>query len=142
MENITVFTSDEKIAFLAALNFASKLNGVTTYEQDFIRNLAEVFKISDEELAKAEEILSKEQVMAAVSVFTDRHHKLELVKELFFLGYSDGNLSDEELMFLASVGNKLGLDDDIMEDISRWVIAGIEWQEEGERIFGSVEHET
>lgn len=142
MENITVFTSDEKIAFLAALNFASKLNGVTTYEQDFIRNLAEVFKISDEELAKAEEILSKEQVMAAVSVFTDRHHKLELVKELFFLGYSDGNLSDEELMFLASVGNKLGLDDDIMEDISRWVIAGIEWQEEGERIFGSVEQET
>ena len=142
MENITVFTSDEKIAFLAALNFASKLNGVTTYEQDFIRNLAEVFKISDEELAKAEEILSKEQVMAAVSVFTDRHHKLELVKELFLLGYSDGNLSDEELMFLASVGNKLGLDDDIMEDISRWVIAGIEWQEEGERIFGSVEQET
>ncbi len=136
MEDVRNFTSDEKIAFLAALHFASKLNGVTIQEEDFIRNLAEEFEVSEKETGKALFSYSKEEIMEMLDVFTERRHQLELVKELFFLGYADGNLSDEELMFLASVGNKMGIDDDVMEDISRWVIAGIEWQEEGERIFG------
>jgi hypothetical protein len=137
MEDIRTFTSEEKMAFLAALHYASTLNGVTNEETEFISNLAEEFGISETEAKQSLEHSSKEQIMDMLDVFTDRRHKLELIKELFFLGYADGNLTDEELMFVASVGNKMGIDDDVLEDISRWVIAGIEWQEEGERIFGA-----
>ena len=125
------------MAFLAVLHYASTLNGVTNEETEFISNLAEEFGISEAEAKQSLEHSSKEQIMDMLDVFTDRRHKLELIKELFFLGYADGNLTDEELMFVASVGNKMGIDDDVLEDISRWVIAGIEWQEEGERIFGA-----
>ena len=137
MEDIRTFTSEEKTAFLAALHYASTLNGVTNEETEFISNLAEEFGISEAEAKQSLEHSSKEQIMDMLDVFTDRRHKLELIKELFFLGYADGNLTDEELMFVASVGNKMGIDDDVLEDISRWVNAGIEWQEEGARIFGA-----
>ena len=97
MEDVRNFTSDEKIAFLAALHFASKLNGVTIQEEEFIRNLAEDFDVSKKEAEKALFPYSREEITEMLGVFTERRHQLELVKELFFLGYADGNLSDEEL---------------------------------------------
>ena len=136
MEDVKTFTSEEKVAFLAALHFASTLNGVTEEEQEFIATLAHELNVGEEEIKSATETRSKEQVMDMLDVFTGKRHSLELIKELFFLGYADGNLSEEELTFVADVGNKIGVDEDVLEDISRWVIAGIEWQEEGERIFG------
>ena len=134
----TTFTSEERIAFLAVLHFASTLNGVTEEEKEFIVSLAEEIGASKNETKQAMESRSKEQIMDMLNVFIEKSHRLTLIKELFFLGYSDGNLSDEELVFVAAVGNKMGIDDDVLEDISRWVIAGIEWQEEGERIFGEI----
>ena len=139
MENVKNFNSEEKIAFLSALHFAAALNEVTEEESDFIAALASEFGATEEETAQAMETRTKEQVLDMLSIFVDKKHRMELIKELFFLGYADGNLSDEELAFVAEVGNKMGVDDNVMEDISRWVIAGIEWQEEGERLFGSVE---
>jgi len=138
MKDVTVFNSEEKIAFLAALHFASTFDGVTEEEKEFIAALAEEIDASEDEVKQAMEPRGKEQVMDMLTVFVDKRHRLDLIKELFFLGYADGNLSDEELMFVAEAGNKMGIDDDILEDISRWVISGIEWQEEGDRIFGEM----
>ena len=54
---------------------------------------------------------------------------------MFYLGYEDGDLSDSEILFISKVGMALNIPLEKMEQISNWVIRGIEWEEEGAEIF-------
>ena len=54
---------------------------------------------------------------------------------MFYLGYEDGDLSDPEILFISKVGMALNIPLEKMEQISNWVIRGIEWEEEGAEIF-------
>jgi len=135
MENLTSAESKEKATFMAILNFAAALDGITEDEQSFMDDIAADFEATAEELAVAKEARDEAAVLALLSNITDESTKKKLLRELFFLGYADGNLSDEEVVFISKVGNALGMPDELIERISEWVIRGIEWQEEGEDLF-------
>ncbi len=135
MDRLKTGESREKATFLATLGFAAKLDGVTQDELDFIDEIAEDFQASKDELDAAKKDRDEEAVLALLPNITSEKTKKQLLRELFFLGYADGNLSDNEVIFLSKVGNKLGIDDETIERISEWVIRGIEWEEEGQELF-------
>jgi Tellurite resistance protein TerB. len=135
MDRLKTGESREKATFLATLGFAAKLDGVTQDELDFIDEIAEDFQASKDELDAAKKDRDEEAVLALLPNITNEKTKKQLLRELFFLGYADGNLSDNEVIFLSKVGNKLGIDDETIERISEWVIRGIEWEEEGQELF-------
>ena len=135
MDRLKTSESREKATFLATLNFAAKLDGVTQDEIIFIDEIAEDFKASKDEPDVAKKERDEDAILALLPNITNEKTKKELLRELFFLGYADGNLSDNEVIFLSKVGNKLGIDDETIERISEWVIRGIEWEEEGQELF-------
>ncbi len=135
MDRLKTGESREKATFLATLGFAANLDGVTQDELDFIDEIAEDFQASKDELDAAKKDRDEEAVLALLPNITNEKTKKQLLRELFFLGYADGNLSDNEVIFLSKVGNKLGIDDETIERISEWVIRGIEWEEEGQELF-------
>ena len=71
----------------------------------------------------------------------DKGLALVLIREMFYLGYEDGDLSDSEIVFISKVGIALNISIDKMEEISSWVIRGIEWEEEGDEIFYDFDEE-
>jgi len=135
MDRLKTNESREKATFLATLNFAAKLDGVTQDEITFIDEISEDFQASKDELDVAKKERDEDAILALLPNITNEKTKKELLRELFFLGYADGNLSDNEVIFLSKVGNKLGIDDETIERISEWVIRGIEWEEEGQELF-------
>ena len=135
MDRLKTNESREKATFLATLNFVAKLDGVTQDEITFIDEISEDFQASKDELDVAKKERDEDAILALLPNITNEKTKKELLRELFFLGYADGNLSDNEVIFLSKVGNKLGIDDETIERISEWVIRGIEWEEEGQELF-------
>lgn len=125
----------ERVAFVATLGFLAALDGVTEDEASFINDIASIYGLSEQELAKAVAKKSEADIFAILKYITTPSTKLELIRELFFLGYADGNLSTEEVLFVSKVGESLGVPVDMIERISDWVIRGIEWEEEGAEIF-------
>ena len=125
----------ERVAFVATLGFLAALDGVTEDEASFINDIASIYGLSEQELAKAVAKKSEADIFAILKYITTPSAKLELIRELFFLGYADGNLSTEEVLFVSKVGESLGVPVDMIERISDWVIRGIEWEEEGAEIF-------
>ena len=82
-----------------------------------------------------------DEVLDAVKTITNKGLALVLIREMFYLGYEDGDLSDAEIIFISKVGMALGISIDKMEEISSWVIRGLEWEEEGDEIFYEFEGE-
>lgn len=136
MDTLANVEANEKAAFLAVLNHAAHLNGVTDAEVNFINDIADQFEVTDQEITFASQPRTEDEIIELSLYITNPKTQLNLIKELFFLGYSDGNLSDEEVIFISKLSNALGIADDVLERISQWVIQGIEWQEEGEQLFG------
>ena len=135
MEDLKTTEAKEKAAFVAVLGHAARINGVTDSEVEFINNVAADFELSEEELQSSAKLRDEIQTIALLKYIVNPQTKLRLIRELFFLGYADGNLSNEEVLFVSEVGNALNVPVDTIEKISDWVIRGIEWEEEGEELF-------
>ncbi len=135
METLKDTEAREKAVFVAVLAHAAQINGVTDSEVEFIKDIAHNFALDEVQVQKASEPRNEIETIALLKYIVNPKTKLELVRELFFLGYADGNLSNEEVLFVSKVGNALSLSIETIEKISDWVIRGIEWEEEGEEIF-------
>ena len=135
MDSLKDVISKEKTAFVAVLGYLAKLDGFTEDESDFINDIASIYGLSQKELEEASKNRDEEETLKILSYITTPSTQLELIRELFFLGYADGNLSNNEVIFVSKVGEALGISVDTIERISDWVIRGIEWEEEGAEIF-------
>ncbi len=59
-----------------------------------------------------------------------------LIRELFYLGYADQELSDEEIVYIMRVAEKMNMSVEEVERISDWVSIGMEWEKQGDALFG------
>lgn len=133
---------NQRIAFLTAIAHLARSDGdFDDDEKDFFIDLAKLYKLSKDEARETIKIRNDQEVLDIVSQITNRGLALVLIREMFYLGYEDGDLSDAEIIFISKVGMALDISIDKMEEISSWVIRGIEWEEEGDELFYDVEEE-
>ena len=129
-----VMNDQQKTIFLKTLLFASKVDGdVDNNEVQYIKKMSVKYKVND--IKKIFEPISEGGLLVELRCLTERTWALELVKELFRLGHEDGDLGDEEVLFIGRVGRALGVENEKIEQISSWVIDYLIWKEQGKVIF-------
>lgn len=127
---------NQRIAFLAAIAYLARVDGdFDQDEKEFFVDLAKLYMLSKDAAKEAIRVRSEEQVLELVKQIEDPGLALVLIREMFYLGYEDGDLSDPEILFISKVGLTLNIPIEKMEQISSWVIRGIDWEEEGADIF-------
>ena len=127
---------DQHIAFLGTIAHLARVDGnFDGNEKQFFVDLAKLYNLNKDEAKEAIRPRSEEEAIALAKTITDRAFALVLIREMFYLGYEDGDLSDPEILFISKVGMALNIPLEKMEQISNWVIRGIEWEEEGSEIF-------
>ena len=137
MEDLKTVEAKEKATFVAILGYAARLNGLTDNEVDFINKIASDFNLTEEENKSAIKERNEIEIISILKYIVNPQTKLKLIRELFFLGYADGNLSNEEVLFVSKVANALNIPVETIEKISDWVIRGLEWEEEGQELFSA-----
>ncbi|MBR4127104.1 MAG: TerB family tellurite resistance protein [Alphaproteobacteria bacterium] len=126
----------QRIAFLATIAHLARVDGeFDGDEKQFFVDLAKLYNLTKEDAKEAIRPRSEAEALALVKTITNRGFSLVLIREMFYLGYEDGDLSDSEILFISKVGMALNIPLEKMEQISNWVIRGIEWEEEGAEIF-------
>lgn len=127
---------EQRIAFLGTIAHLARVDGnFDGNEKQFFVDLAKLYNLSKDEAKDAIRPRSEADAIALAKKITDRGFALVLIREMFYLGYEDGDLSDPEILFISKVGMALNIPLEKMEQISNWVIRGIEWEEEGSEIF-------
>ena len=129
-----LLTEDQKIVFLKSMLFLSKIDKkVVDEEVAFLKKMAQKYKVSD--IKRIFQDTTEDELLTELSTLSNRRVALELIKELFLLGHTDRNLTDDELMFIMRVGRATNVESEKIEQISEWVIDFLVWQAEGPIIF-------
>ena len=127
---------NQRIAFLGVIAHLARVDGeFDNDEKQFFVDLAKLYNMTKDQAKEAIRPRSEADVLAMVRTITNKGFALVLIREMFYLGYEDGDLSDPEILFISKVGMTLNIPLEKMEQISNWVIRGIEWEEEGTEIF-------
>ena len=131
---MTNISEDQKIVSLKALFYLANIdNKRDELEIKFIKNLANLYQINQsEEIFKAS---SEEEIIGLLKTINNRRISLELIKEMFLLGHSDSDLTDEETLFIGHAGLAMGIEIEKIEQISNWVIDKIILHEQSKIIF-------
>lgn len=132
----------QRIAFLGTIAHLARVDGdFDGNEKQFFVDLAKLYNLSKDDAKEAIRPRTEDEALALVKNITDPGFALVLIREMFYLGYEDGDLSDSEILFISKVGMALNIPLEKMERISNWVIRGIEWEEEGADIFSDYQHD-
>lgn len=139
MNYISELNEDQKITFLKVLvAIARSDNNIDDEEKSFIKDTAIVFGISKDRTNDIMAPTTEDELIKEASAITNRQAALHLIKEACMLANSDGDLSDEEIIFIGKIGQAMGVEFEKIEQISKWVIDRIIWLENGKIIFEQV----
>ena len=128
---------EQRITFMVVIAYLGRIDGELNEERFY--DLAMTHNLSEDEMAAAHYEQSEDEVLSLLFHIQNPSLALVLIRELFYFGYDDGDLSDEKILFISKVGQALNIPIEKMEQISEWVIKGIEWEEEGAKIFSVTE---
>ncbi len=136
---ITQMSREEKITFIKTMVALARVDkDFDDDEKYFIKDTAIVFGLK---LSDVDEILApatNDEILSMASKITNREVALQLIKELCFLANSNGDLSDEEIVFIGNLGKAMNIELKKIEEISQWVLDRLLWIERGKIIFEQV----
>ena len=136
---IIQMSEEEKIIFIKILVALAKTdNYFDDDEKTFIKDLALTFGLNKSHIDEILIPLSTEDVIKNASRITNRQAALHLIKEACLLANSDGDLSDEEILFIGRIGQAMNVELEKIEEISQWVIERIIWLERGKIILEQI----
>ena len=136
---ISEMSEEEKIVFIKVLVALARSDShFDEDEQSFIKDMSVIFGISTDKTDLVLKQTSEEELIKSASIIKNRQAALQLIKEACLLANSDGDLSDQEIMFIGKIGQAMGVELEKIEQISQWVIDRIVWLEEGKLIFEQV----
>ena len=129
-------SEEEKVTFLRVLVSLAKTDkNFNNDEKIFIKDTALIFGLNKSHINEILEPISNDELIKKASKITNRQAALHLIKEACFLANSDGDLSNEEIIFIGKIGQAMNVELEKIEEISQWVIEQIIWLEKGKIIF-------
>ena len=136
MEFVMGLDEEQKVVFMKVLARLANADGCfDKNEQEFIKEISQLYGISANKIEEIMNVKDDDEVVEAASLIKNRKVALELIKEMCILAHSDDVLSERETDFIGRVGEAMGVELEKIEQISRWVIDRIIWQEEAKLIF-------
>lgn len=106
----------QRIAFLGTIAHLARVDGdFDGNEKQFFVDLAKLYNLSKDDAKEAIRPRTEEEALALVKTITDPGFALVLIREMFYLGYEDGDLSDSEILFISKVGMALNIPLEKME---------------------------
>ncbi|MCK5296948.1 MAG: TerB family tellurite resistance protein [Alphaproteobacteria bacterium] len=138
MHYIEELSIEQRIAFLSAVSHVAHADDdeeLHEAEENYLAVTATVYDIPKERINEIMTPKSREEIISMVKKITNPDIHLTLIREMFTVAHADGDLSDNEILAIGSIASKLGISLDKVEKISSWVLRGLEWHEEGERLF-------
>ena len=139
MDYISKLDENQRIVFIKVLARLANADGkLDADEKDFIKQVAQVYNISENRITEVLDFISDDEIVESVRIIKDRAVALELIKEMCILAHADKDLSDKETLLIGRVGQAMGIELEQIEQISQWVLARIISEEEGKIIFEQV----
>lgn len=136
MQYVSGLTQEQRENFLKALAFVIYADGeVNGEEKDFLEVAAQAYGVSPSKVVEILQDRDIETVKALVQEIDDIRARRYLVREMISLGLCDGELSDDELDAIFSIGESLDITEERMDDMVSWAIEGLEWQLDGFRLI-------
>ncbi|MGD9637801.1 MAG: TerB family tellurite resistance protein [Alphaproteobacteria bacterium] len=139
MENyLEELSLDGKKIFMKVLAHIARADGnFDDDEKEFVKSLCSINDIDEKYF---DEIIKKRSDDDIAFLVTEANFseglKLALVRDMFTLANADGDLTDNEVLSIANVGEALEIPLEKLEEISEWVADGIDWRLRGQEIFG------
>ena len=136
---IIKLSEEEKIIFIKILvALARSDNDFDDDEKAFIKDIALTFGLNKSHIDEVFKPTSTQELINSAAKITNRQAALHLIKEACLLANSDGDLSNEEIIFIGKIGEAMNVELEKIEEISQWVIDRIIWLERGKIIFEQV----
>ncbi len=105
-------------------------------EIDYIIDLAMMCEYPEDKVELIFNPLSEAELIGMLEEIDNVILARILIRELFYLGYADAKLTDEKIVYIMTIAEKVGLTIDDVERISDWVAVGMEWEKLGDELFG------
>lgn len=136
-DNLNKLDIESRKIYMKALAYVALVDdNFDDGEKEFIKSLCQINDVNEEHLDEIMHIHSDEEIADLVkNAGFDQSLKLALIRDMFTIANSDINLSDKEIISIANIGEALNISLEKLEEISEWVIEGIEWRLKGEAIF-------
>ncbi len=131
-----LISEQDKIIFLRVLTALSKIdNHFSESEKDAIIDSAIMFGIPESKIPTIFNDASPDKVLSEAAQITDRCLALYLIKETCLIANIDGDLSDDEVIFIGKLGEAMNIELEKVEQISQWVLDYLLLQEQEKIIF-------
>ena len=133
---IKTLSNEEKLVFLKIFCTMVRADGVVDAEEiSFLKKISLRYGIDNATVIDIIKNAANINPAEQASKITNRHHALQLVKELCVLANIDENLHDSELDIIIDVARACGVEDDKVVLINRWVLDSFILSKTGEIIL-------
>lgn len=120
---ISTLSNEEKIIFMKVFCAMVRADGVVDAEEvNFLKNISLRYGIDSSSVVEIIKNAANINYVAEARKITDRQHALQLVKELCVLANIDEDLHDNELDVIIDTARAMGVEDDKVVLINRWVL--------------------
>ena len=125
-EFIAKLSYEEKIVFLKAFCKLIKADGVIDEKElEFLKAVAGRYGLDKQEVLDVIHNISSVDCVKEASKITNRKHALQLIKELCLLANVDEDIHDKELDIIIDMAEAMGIEEDKIVKINRWVLNNI-----------------
>lgn len=122
-EYIKTLSYEEKIVFLEVFCAMVRADGVIdTEEINFLKNISQRYGIDNATMVEIIKNAANVDYLAEARKIRDRQHALQLIKELCVLANIDEDLHDKELDVIIDTARAMGVEDEKVVLINRWVL--------------------
>lgn len=126
-------TREEKEVFISTLCTLAQIDGkIKAEEMRFIEILSQKLEL---ELEPQFFSYSTTNCLHKLSNIKNRRLKLEIIKTMLIMAYTNNNFSDSESSFICAVSEALQIEAQKISEISSWIIDHIIWLEQEQLIF-------
>lgn len=120
---IQTLTYDEKIIFIKLFCKIIKADGnIDSGEIEFLKAISARYGVDNQTMVGIIKNAGEINVPAEASRISDRGHALELLKELCVLANIDEDAADNELDIIIDTARAMGIEDEKVILINRWVL--------------------
>lgn len=120
---IKTLSNEEKIIFVKIFCAMVRADGVVDAEEvNFLKNVSLRYGVDSNTVVDIIKNAAGVDYAAEARKITDRQHALQLVKELCVLANIDENLHDNELDVIIDSARAMGVEDEKIVLINRWVL--------------------
>ena len=133
---IQLMDYEEKLVFLKIFCKVIKADGsVDSEEINFLKMIASRYGIDNNRVVEIIKSASTIDYISEAHKIKNRQHALELVKELCVLANIDEGLEDTELDIIIDVARAMGVEDEKVILINRWVLDSLILNKTGQIIM-------